>query len=510
MAGNLETEFKLRTARSLEIALVDAALRESGFGSAGANAKRHNDIYLDDAARSLAQSGIGLRVRVGRTGSTVTCKHRGERAGALFVREELEAEWRAPTTPPTAAELPQPLRDAVEPVVLRRPLIPVLRLDVARDLRKLSYDGRELCELAIDHVQAHGAGRSVEFTEIELEVLDDVPSCERLAAHLEERLHIQPANNDKPTHAARLLGLSATNGAHTVGAGALTAAAVRALLRRQVANVQRAETQVRQSTDEQHVHLMRTTLRRLRSMVAAFRKLWPDSESRLLRAHLQALAAELGRVRDLDVMVRRLPAEVTALPPPLQPAAERILEWMRRARTLARTDLVAWLRSPERLADAQRFADLLPQLDASTALGGEPIADAARQRLTLQTDKLRRRSNELTDDAPMAAFHSARIAAKRLRYLLEELAEHVPDDIRKVGKRLGKLQEALGELCDDDTAVRHLLEWAPRILADCGDDPLVGPALGALAQRRHAAIEQHRPAALEGVRREHRRLRLPS
>ncbi|MCR9247823.1 MAG: CHAD domain-containing protein [bacterium] len=508
MASHVETEFKLRTTRSLEVARVDAAVRESTFTCDHASSRRHNDIYLDDSRRSLAHSGLGLRVRIDNGRSTICCKERGSREGAKFVREEHEANWPSPTTPPTAAALPADLRDAIEPITLRRPLIPVLRLDVTRELRALSLDGEAVCELAVDRVDAHGAGRSVRFSEIELEVLDDLPSCEELADRLGRALDVNAASNDKPTHAARLLGLPHP-APNALDPETPTSAAVQALCECGIAGMQLAESRVRQDSSPRNVHRMRVAARRLRTLASAFASVWPAEQARWMRAHLRALTAELGRVRDLDVMLATLHREPPHLPEALHPAIEHLIGWLERTANEARNELGEWLRSSGRLDDTQRFVELVPHFDSEHEIGEPPIGEFARNRLAKYATKLRRRTRNLNTATPTRAFHRARVATKRLRYLADELADLAVLDLGKLNKRLRRLQRTLGELCDADTALARLQLWTPRILAEVTDEPMIGPALGAVMQRRWQEIAKHRQSALDAARRERRRLRLP-
>src|SRR5262249_39255635 len=82
--------------------------------------------------------------------------------------------------------------------------------------------------------------------------------------------------------------------------------------------------------DPDAVHDMRVATRRLRSTLRTFRSLFDRSRTDLLRDELQWLGGELGAVRDGDGMVKRLAAEVAAVPPELVvgPVAERIRERM--------------------------------------------------------------------------------------------------------------------------------------------------------------------------------------
>src|SRR5688572_26178298 len=350
MTEHTETEFKLRATRALEVAVVDAAVRELGLGYRAMATSQHVDTYLDDGDGSLGRAGIGLRLRTTRGGNRVTCKARGTHDNGLFVREEHEADWPGASAPRTARELPPALRDAVEPFVLDRVLVPTLQLSTQREARVLQRDERDLCELAIDRVEATAAGRTATFQEIELEVVDDVADNERLAQALLQRLPLLAAEDDKPTHAATRLGLPPAPPALAAPtADTQLADAVAAIAAHHLDAMRRAEVGVRGDRDPEHLHMMRVAVRRLRSVVRAFRDLWPDTTAGWLLEQLGELGRRLGSVRDLDVLLQSVADDVAHLPPALLPAAERARTWIAGLRDTAHSELQAWLRTDARL-----------------------------------------------------------------------------------------------------------------------------------------------------------------
>src|SRR5262245_56415936 len=318
MPDHIETEFKLRATRPLEVAVVDAAVRDLGFGCRAMATSQHVDTCLDDDDGSRGRAGIGLRLRTTRSGNRVTCKARGTRENGKFVREEHEADWPADAAPRSARELPPPLRDAVEPFVLDRALVPTLQLATQREARVLQHDERDLCELAIDHVEATAAGRAASFQEIELEVVDDVADNERLAQALLQRLPLLAAEDDKPTHAATRLGLPPAPAlAPAPTADTSVADAVAAIATHHLDAMRRAEGGVRADRDPEDLHTMRVAVRRLRSIVRAFRDLWPETTATWLLDQLGDLGRRLGGVRDLDVLLAGLADDLPELPAPL-------------------------------------------------------------------------------------------------------------------------------------------------------------------------------------------------
>jgi CHAD domain-containing protein len=73
-----------------------------------------------------------------------------------------------------------------------------------------------------------------------------------------------------------------------------------------------------------------------------------------------------------------------------------------------------------------------------------------------------RAGRRLDDDAPPAAAHRLRIRAKRLRYALETLHALGGKDMRKLVRRLARLQDVLGMQQDAVTQVGWLRAWALR------------------------------------------------
>lgn len=500
MTAPVETEFRLRATRPLEIAAVDATVRELGLACRSAGSTEHIDTYLDDDASSLARAGLGLRLRSAPDGSHVTCKTRGDARDGLFVREEHEAAWTGAEGPTRAADLPAPLRDLVEPFTLDRALRPVLQLTVQRDVRRLQHDDRDLCALAIDRVEAGASGRSTTFSEVEIEVLEDVASNERLAQALLQRLPLHPAEDDKPTHAAARLGMPVGPPAapKPTAATALSEALGRCI-RRHLEAMRHAEVGVRGERDPEHVHAMRVAVRRLRSIVRAFRDLWPQPTASALTESLGDLGRRLGAVRDLDVMLAGIASDLAELPGALPAAAERARAWIAQRRDDARTQLQEWLRSDARLgvaATIERDLDAFDRAATTTTVGA-----ALPARLQRAVESVRRLAGSIAPELPLAPVHELRIAAKRLRYLAEEFAGALPHDFDKSLATIAALQQALGVVCDHEVAAERLLSWIHPVATTSPDGAMTAAAVGALAARQAWLAKKARKPALRAVQR---------
>jgi CHAD domain-containing protein len=510
MADSTESEFKLRARQAIEVAAVDAALRELGVACRLSESLHHSDTYLDDEFGSLHRNGIGLRLREGRKGRRLTCKTRGRLEGSMHVRREVEATWHREELPRSAAELPEELRDVVQPFVLDRSLRPRQRLEVQREIRVLTEDGADLCELAIDSVEALANGRSATFQEVELEVIDDVPTNERIAHELRERLPIEFATDDKPTHAAALLGIEHPDAAPHRPTKKQTrrergsqpaGQAVVEQLRDGLATMRRYEIGVREGSDPEDLHQMRVTIRRMRSLARAFRALWPEEVASRLLCHLGETGRRLGTVRDLDVMLERLPAELEALPPQLQPAGRRTLDWVHRQRAAAHAQMQAWLRSPERLTANDQFERDAAAIDERAPLAAEPMAQAAPALLAREVANLRKQVAAIPAELPTEPLHRLRLTAKRTRYLAEQFADLPGMDYRKSLRAVARVQQRLGVVCDHEVACERLLGWVHAASADSTDGAWTAAALGGLSAVHAVAATVTRAVAADALER---------
>jgi len=206
------------------------------------------------------------------------------------------------------------------------------------------------------------------------------------------------------------------------------------------------------------LHDFRVALRRLRSVVRAYRSELSGGAPKAVRRRLRQLTAGTNAGRDAEVFLDWLRVQYEGLTP-----RERVgWRWLV-ARVEARQREAA-----EALDDlAVRFTQVEHRLRRRLAsyrltveLNGEGTT-AARQFGAATADVLRGLSADLASrlvDAPAAtdtaAVHAARISAKRLRYLLEPVADPIGGD--GAVERLRALQDLLGELNDAHVASREL------------------------------------------------------
>ncbi|HEX3236190.1 MAG TPA: CHAD domain-containing protein [Gemmatimonadales bacterium] len=217
-----------------------------------------------------------------------------------------------------------------------------------------------------------------------------------------------------------------------------------------LAEAGQARDRLNQPGDTEALHDFRVGLRRVRSVLRAYRPCVEDSVGRKLRRRLKRLAQASGASRDLQVHLAWLAQQK----PTLRYMQRVGLAWlMRRLRTAKRaadaglSDQVA-RRFP---AIRQRLEQRLTKYTVTVGIGGldrEPTYAAVTTGLLLEhAEEVKRRLGQVKSLADQTEAHQARIQAKRLRYLLEPVVGLFADG-EELLARLKALQDTLGELHD--------------------------------------------------------------
>jgi CHAD domain-containing protein len=237
--------------------------------------------------------------------------------------------------------------------------------------------------------------------------------------------------------------------------------------------------------DPEGVHQARVATRRLRSDLHTLRDYVDDEWASALRAELQWLGAELGTVRDIEVLRDRLREHAQVLARGEAEAASRAIRRLDADREAARAELLAMLRTP-------RYAELKQSLVRASAdpRGTDRAARDAEDELGSVVrrpwKKLRRAVDELGDAPADSQLHAVRIRAKRCRYAAEAAAHTVGKPARKFASAVAAVQDVLGE--HQDAVVARA--WVDKTAPEC---PVAEAyALGMLAEIERRAAETSR------------------
>ena len=219
--------------------------------------------------------------------------------------------------------------------------------------------------------------------------------------------------------------------------------ALRRLVRRHVAAAARALQRVRDPDDHKGLHAFRVAIRRLRSLLRAYRPWLGRTAGRKPRRRLRELARATNAARDAHVQLTWLAAEEASLEREDRPGFEWMKRRLRRRQRGARRQTGASL--------ARGFAHAVQLLERRLGemedSGGHSFRLAFADVLEPAAEKFRSRLAAIAGPGDYRNIHRTRIQVKRLRYLVEPL-RRVSEETRAVDKRLRKLQELLGELHD--------------------------------------------------------------
>jgi inorganic triphosphatase YgiF len=451
----METELKL----AMSSAALQSLLRSPLWSvwRTSDTRQRLRTLYFDTPDGALAREGVALRVR--RVGKqwVQTLKGGGGSVGGLHRREEVEAVVGGPQ--PELAKVPAAqLRGVlVEPRVHER-LRAVFETRFDRLARTVhTANGAEI-EVAFDRGSVVSGDRETPICEVELE-LKSGSTPELLAlARAVVRVGGWLDDTSKAARGYRLAWPEQAAAAGPKAAAPLAERQVRqwhALIcdavRSGIAHLHGNATGVRDNDpDPEYIHQMRVATRRLRTILAIARRRNDHPLTNHLLAETGWLARSLGPARDWDVLFgETLPAFADAKGAPSGYA--RLFGDVDTARIAARQNAAAAVGSPRY---GELVLDLLAWLELPPPPGRQRAASSARAQL----DRRHRRVMQLGQPemlVELEAYHSLRLACKKLRYTAESMAPAFPPRAaNRYISLLAQMQKSLGGL--NDAAVASL------------------------------------------------------
>jgi CHAD domain-containing protein len=211
----------------------------------------------------------------------------------------------------------------------------------------------------------------------------------------------------------------------------------------QVAGMKEHEEGLRAGQDPDHVRKTRVAVRRLRSNLRTFEEFLDTEKTRPLIDELGALAAELGGVRDREVLAARIRTDAKVLPEADRKLVEVLLQVLEEEIRVARLSAVAYL-------DSERFTKLFADLTALahepplTAAAAKPAAATAGSLVVGPWEKLRKGVKALRRNPADAQLHRIRILAKRARYAAQAI-EPAVEPAHAFALAAAELQTVLGD-----------------------------------------------------------------
>ncbi|HET9345520.1 MAG TPA: CHAD domain-containing protein [Candidatus Limnocylindrales bacterium] len=229
------------------------------------------------------------------------------------------------------------------------------------------------------------------------------------------------------------------------------AEAGRKVLRFHLARMLAKEAGTRDGSDPEDLHDMRVATRRQRAAWRVFGGAFRGKRTRTYRKGLREIAARLGAVRDLDVLLEAADAYRAELSNTEQRALEPLLSGWRAHREDARRLLIRELDAD----DYRRWVDDYGEFVRHEGLAVVPVAptephrvrDTAGSQILTGYEGVRAYEPVLRW-ADVETLHELRIAGKWLRYTLEFSREALPPEASTLIARVTALQDHLGLLND--------------------------------------------------------------
>lgn len=234
---------------------------------------------------------------------------------------------------------------------------------------------------------------------------------------------------------------------------ARSALALRARNLRQLTDSVRAE-------EMEGIHQMRVASRRLRAALKEFAPVTGTSATSF-EDQVRAVTGDLGRARELDVMMGMLTTQRKKAPGEVLPSIAYVLRQLRRRR---QAESPACHRCADRVASEACAQSLRLLLDGLTPTETCHL-DYVRRRLLKREKSLRKQFERWEDKDREPLLHQVRIGFKKLRYACEVHEEHYGPDMAAYLRDLKKVQQLLGDWNDcrllrDE--ITHLADGAPR------------------------------------------------
>ena len=206
----------------------------------------------------------------------------------------------------------------------------------------------------------------------------------------------------------------------------------------------RALARLESTGEAKGLHSFRVSIRRLRSLLRAYRPWLGRVAGRKVRKRLRRLTRSTNVARDTDVQIEWLTEGREELQGPERPGADWLLRKLRgRKRQSYRAAAVDLRRDFARAVELMRKRMRDPSVEEDQL----EFRAAFLEVLEPAVAECRGRLVEISGAADIQNVHRARVQAKRLRYLVEPLRE-LSAGSRDFLKQLKVLQRLLGELHD--------------------------------------------------------------
>ncbi len=229
------------------------------------------------------------------------------------------------------------------------------------------------------------------------------------------------------------------------------------------------------TADIERLHDMRVASRRLRAAMEVFEPCFPRKRFRTALREVKAIADALGQRRDRDVSIEALGGFGAALEPGDARGVELLVEGLRGEQRVANERLVQFV-DRRRLSDLR---ELIRELTADCGPAGgvkarrvkkldpaAPLVENAARIVRSRAEELRSFAEQALAPEATRAQHDMRIAAKRLRYVIEVTGFCFGKPAQEARRSARELQDLLGEIRDCDVMLPRVESELERLRAE--------------------------------------------
>ena len=410
-------------------------------------------IYFDSPAHQLRAQGISLRLRSRDGGEWVQTIKAGDAViNGISHRKELETSIATPELDLESIG-DRKVRRKIEHVARTSSLAPLFETVVQRTTRKLHSENGDL-ELALDEGVVRAGKEEAPVCEAELELKAGSPiSLLETAATLFASGPCRFGHSSKAERGYNLVlgrhdeGIVPQRAVHpTLGGDESCAEALSLFARSANTQIVANRRVVLDTDDPEGAHELRIGLRRLRSVLRAFRPLNDTSALREMEGYAQELARTVGRLRDADVLMEDIYAPIAGKmkgEPGFPELRDGLVAYRAKIRDEVRQAL-----SSEQWSKLQLYLALWPYTIAEHKSLQTPVRDFAASALSKDWKKVAKLGAAI-DSLSLEQRHEMRKALKKFRYNAEYFASlYAESKVARFVRGLKKLQAIFGYIND--------------------------------------------------------------
>jgi len=237
-------------------------------------------------------------------------------------------------------------------------------------------------------------------------------------------------------------------------------------IRRQARQLAEQLDGVRAAEDIEYVHRARVATRRLRAALRMFGDCFPRKRLRRWRRAIRRVTASLGDARDRDVQIEWLCGALADLNArECFPGVARVLVRLERDRERLQRRVVKAANRIERrgtLQEMRRESKKILKHPATTPAdpSSPDVCGIIKRHVVRQLNRLLEIQDCLFDPDDRRRHHAMRIAAKRLRYVLEIARPAFEGRLNRTIEAIKRVQTLLGDVHDCDVWLDHLDAFA--------------------------------------------------